>query len=77
MIYLELVEKKRRDYFHLLLHQSILTRVGNLIRKHLFILQSKPKLKELFPRGFILPSFRRSKNLKELLAPSRFKTVKK
>ena len=41
----------------------------------MFILQSNPKLKELFPRGAIIPSFRRSKNLKELLAPSRFKTV--
>ena len=51
--------------------------VGNIIRKHLFILQSNPKLKELFPRGSIIPSFRRSKNLKELLAPSRFKTVNK
>ena len=43
--------------------------VGN-IRKHLFILQSNPKLKELFPRGSVIPAFRRSKNLKELLAPS-------
>lgn len=49
--------------------------VGNIIRKHLFILQSKPKLKELFPRNSILPSVRRSKNLKELLAPSRFQTA--
>ena len=47
--------------------------VGNITRKHLFILQSNPKLKELFPRGSVIPAFRRSKNLKELLAPSRFK----
>ena len=47
--------------------------MGNIIRKHLFILQSNPKLKELFPRGSVIPAFRRSKNLKELLAPSRFK----
>ena len=47
----------------------------NINRKHLFILQSNPKLKELFPRGSFISSFRRSKNLKELLAPSRFKTV--
>ena len=47
--------------------------VRNIIRKHLFILQSNPKLKELFPRGSVIPAFRRSKNLKELLAPSRFK----
>ena len=49
--------------------------VGNIIRKHLFILQTNPKLKELFPRGSIIPSFRRSKNLKELLAPFCLKTV--
>ena len=47
--------------------------VGNIIRKHLFILQSNPKLKELYPRGSVIPAFRRSKNLKELLAPSCFK----
>ena len=41
----------------------------------MLILQSNPKLKELFPLGSIIPSFRRSKNLKELLAPSRFKTA--
>ena len=49
--------------------------MGNIIRKHLLILQSNPKLKELFPLGSIIPSFCRSKNLKELLAPSRFKTA--
>ena len=47
--------------------------VRNIIRKHLSILHSNPKLKELFPRGSVIPAFRRSKNLKELLAPSRFK----
>ena len=49
--------------------------MGNIIRKHLLILQSNPKLKELFPLASIIPSFRRSKILKELLAPSRFKTA--
>ena len=49
--------------------------MGSLIRKHLFILQSNPKLKELFPRGSIIPAFPRSKDLEELLAPSRFKTA--
>ena len=41
----------------------------------MFILQSNPELKELFPRGSVIPAFRRSKNLKELLAKSRFKTA--
>ena len=46
--------------------------VGRIIRKHLAILESDPKLKELFPPNSIIASFRRSKNLKELLAPSRY-----
>ena len=49
--------------------------VGSIIKKHWSILQSNPKLKELFPRNSIIPSFRRSKNLKELLAPSRFRST--
>ena len=52
-----------------------LPNVSNIIRKHLFILQSNPRLKGLFPRGSGIPAFRRSKNLKELLAPSRLKTA--
>ena len=52
-----------------------LPNVGSIIKKHWSILQSNPKLKELFPRGSIIPSFRRSKNLKELLAPSRFRST--
>jgi len=46
--------------------------VGRIIRKHLGILESNPKLKEFFPPNSIIASFRRSKNLKELLAPSRY-----
>ena len=42
--------------------------VGRIIRKHLGILESNPKLKEFFPPNSIIASFRRSKNLKELLA---------
>ena len=45
--------------------------VGRIIRKHLGILESNPKLKDFFPPNSIIASFRRSKNLKELLAPSR------
>ena len=52
-----------------------LPNVGNIIRKHLFILKSNPKLKDLFPQGSLIPAFHQSKNLKELLAPSRFKTA--
>ena len=47
-------------------------RTTGIIRKHLGILESNPKLKEFFPPNSIIASFRRSKNLKELLAPSRY-----
>ena len=46
--------------------------VGRIMRKHRVILESNPKLKELFPPNSIIASFCRSKNLKELLAPSRY-----
>ena len=46
--------------------------IGRIIRKDLAILEPNPKLKELFPPNSIIASFRRSKNLKELLAPSRY-----
>ena len=68
--------KERKKLFQFVITFNLnLPNVGSIIRKHLFILQSNPKLKELFPRSSIIPSFRRSKNLKELLTPSRFKTV--
>ena len=43
--------------------------VRNIIKRHLSILHSNPKLKELFPRGSVIPAFRRPKNL----TPSCFK----
>ena len=46
--------------------------IGRIIRKYLVIVESNPKLKELFSPNSIIASFRRSKNLKELLAPSRY-----
>ena len=49
--------------------------VDRIIKKHLHIVDSNPKLKELFPPNSIIPSFRRSKNLKELLAPSGYRTT--
>ena len=50
--------------------------VGRIIKKNLHILDSNLKLKELFPPNSIFyPSFRRSKNLKELLAPSGHRTT--
>ena len=61
----------RGSYSPLTTFNTNLLDLGRIIRKHLAILESNPKLKELFPPNSI-PSFRRSKNLKELLAPSRY-----
>ena len=49
-----------------------LPNLNHIIKKHLHLLESNPKLKEFFPKNSIIPSYRRSKNLKEILAPSKF-----
>ena len=45
--------------------------INRVISKHFHLLQSSPKLNELFPPKSIISSFRRPKNLKEILAPSK------
>ena len=49
-----------------------LPNINYIIRKHLHLLESNTKLKELFPKNSIIPAYRRSKNLKEILAPSKY-----
>lgn len=75
LIYLGLMEKKKTLFPFVITLNPNLPDVGNIIRKHLFILQSNPKLEELFPRGSVILAFRPSNNLTELLSPSRFKTT--
>jgi len=40
------------------------------MRKHIQLLHSSPEVKEIFPSKSIFPAYRRTKNLKEILAPS-------
>ena len=42
------------------------------IKKQSHLLKSSPELQEIFPSKSVFPAYRRNKNLKELLAPSRF-----
>lgn len=49
----------------------LLPDIGKIIRKHMPILNSSPILGEIFNDNSIIPAFRRRKNLKELLAPSK------
>ena len=69
VIYLGLVPDPKRKLFPFVTtFNPNLPDVGRIIRKHRVILESNPKLKELFPPNSTIASFRRSKNLKELLA---------
>ena len=47
--------------------------VSRVIKKHLHLLESNPKIAEIFPAKSIMPAYRRTKNLKDLLAPSKCK----
>ena len=55
-------------------YNSNLPNINYIIRKHLHLLESNTKLKKLFPKNSIIPAYRRSKNLKEILAPSKYQT---
>lgn len=47
--------------------------VSEVLKKHSNILANSLEVRELFPSGSIFPAYRRTKNLKDFLAPSRFK----
>ena len=51
-----------------------LPHVNKILKKHFHFLESFPQLKELFPSSSIIPSYRRPKKLKEILAPSKYKS---
>ena len=48
--------------------------INAILKKHWHIFESSPKLQESFPKDSIIASFRKSKNRKEILAPSKYKT---
>lgn len=50
-----------------------LPEVGRIIQDNLHILHSTPLMREIFPDRNIITAFRRPKNLKELVAPSKFR----
>ena len=42
--------------------------IGKIIRKHKHLIYNSPSLKNIFPVGSIIPAFRRTKNIKEILS---------
>jgi len=64
--------RESKNIFPLVLtYNPNLPPINGLIRKHFHLLLCSPKLKELFPLKSVISSFRRSRNFKEILAPSR------
>ena len=50
-----------------------LPNVGRILRDNLHILYSTNLMRDILPDKSIIPAFRRPKNLKEMLAPSKLK----
>ena len=53
-------------------YNPILPDIRKIIQKHVHLLRSSPELLEIFPSKSIFPAYRRTKNLKDILAPSKF-----
>ena len=53
-----------------------LPKIDGIIRKHLPLLHSDDSLKKLFPANIFSTIFKRNKNLKEILAPSKYPNPK-
>ena len=75
----ELLSKKvkpDKKVFPLVLdYNTILPDIQKVIKNHFHLLQSSPEVKEIFPCKSIFPAYRRTKNLKDLLAPSKFQVT--
>ena len=71
----ELLSKKVKASKKFFLWYSIIipfcqTFKTSLIKKHFHLLRSSPQITEIFPAKSVFPAYRRTKNLKEVLAPS-------
>ena len=65
--------KPNKKVFPLVLdYNPILPDIQRVIQKRVHLLRSSPELSEIFPSKSIFPAYRRTKNLKDILAPSRF-----
>lgn len=62
-----------RGKIQVLDYHPILPDIQKVIKKHFYLLQSSPEVKEIFPPKLIFPTYCRAKNLKEMLLPSKFR----
>ena len=65
--------KPEKKVFPLVMdYNPILPDIQKIIQKHAHLLSSLPELLEIFPSKLMFPAYRRTKNLKDILAPSKF-----
>ena len=57
-------------------YNPMLPDIQKIIKKHAYLLLSSPELIGIFPSKSIFPAYRRTKNLKELLAPPKLSSKK-
>ena len=73
----ELLSKKvkaNKKVFPLVLdYNPILPDIQNITRRHFHLLRSSPQITETFPVKSVSPAYCRTKNLKEVSAPSKFR----
>ena len=66
--------KTSKNVFPLVLdYNPILPDIQNVIKKHFHLLRSSPQIRENFPAKSVFPAYRQTKNLKEVLARSKFR----
>jgi hypothetical protein len=66
--------EKKKGFPLVLNYNPRLPDITKIIRAHSSIISNSELLQAIFPSKSIMPALRRMKNLKELLAPSRYKT---
>ena len=72
-INIERSEIPDKKVFPLVLDDNpILPDSQRVIQRHVHLLRSSPELLEIFPSKSIFPAYHRTKNLKDILAPSKF-----
>ena len=65
-------KRTRRSFPLVLEHNPKLPSINKILKENILILHSNDKMKTLFPSDSLFWAPKRSKNLKEILAPSRF-----
>ena len=64
---------KKKTFPFVVDYNPRLPNISLIIKKHFHLLESHQVVREIFPAKSVIPAYRRTKNLKDILAPSKFK----